>query len=158
MKYKIGIVIGRFQPFHLGHKYLIDKALNICEKIIIGIGSSNIVDEKNPYSISKREKFIRHFIQKEGIEDRIVKIVNLPDVPDDEEWFKIAQKETGKVDVEIGDNAWTNGIYESHGISVVRIGFHKRHILEGTKIRHNMKERKPWKERVPEYLHKHLEK
>jgi nicotinamide-nucleotide adenylyltransferase len=151
-KYKTGLVIGRFQPFHLGHKFLIEKALEYCKKIVIGIGSPNITDEKNPYSYEVRLEFVKKFIKEENLEDRVLKIVSISDVPDDDEWFKLAQRKTGKIDVEIGDNEWTNGIYESHGIPVLRIGFHKRHILEGTKIRHNIENKKPWKNRVPKYL------
>lgn len=156
-KYSVGLVIGRFQPFHLGHKYLIEKSLELCEKIIIGVGSSNITGEKNPYSLETRLDFIKKFLREENLESRIIKIVDVPDVPDDNDWLKIAQERTGKIDVEIGDNEWTNGIYEAHGVPVIRIGFFRRHILEGTKIRRNMREKKPWKSRVPKYLHTQIE-
>lgn len=156
-KYKTGLVIGRFQPFHLGHQYLIEQALKHAEKLIIGIGSSNIEDENNPYNVGQREEFVKEFLKQEKLEDRVLKLVYIPDVPDDEEWFKIAQKLTGDVDVVIGDNSWVNGIYTTHNIPVVQIGMHKRHLLEGKKIRHHMKKKKTWKARVPKYLHKLVE-
>lgn len=157
-KYNIGLIIGRFQPFHLGHQYLIDKALKMCNKIIIGIGSSNIMDENNPYSIEDRLEFLRKVVNEEEITDRIIKIVSLPDVPDDEEWFKLVGQTTGPVDVVIGDNEWVNGIYESHGIKVKRIGYHQREVLEGKKIRSQIRDKKPWKERVPTYIATHIGK
>ena len=46
MKYKVGFVLGRFQPFHRGHQYLIEKALEQCESVIVGVGSVNVEDEK----------------------------------------------------------------------------------------------------------------
>lgn len=157
-KYKLGLVIGRFQPFHLGHQYLIEQALKHADKIIIGIGSSNIEDENNPYKIGLREEFIKEFLKQEGLANRVTKLVYIPDVPDDDEWYKIANKLTGKVDVVVGDNSWVNGIYNAHNIPVIEIGHHKRHILEGKKIRHQMKNSKPWKSRVPTYLHKLMDK
>ena len=36
-QYRLGLVIGRFQPFHLGHKSIVDFALKICGRVIIGI-------------------------------------------------------------------------------------------------------------------------
>ena len=33
-KYKTGLVLGRFQTFHKGHEYIINKALEICDKVI----------------------------------------------------------------------------------------------------------------------------
>ncbi len=157
-KYKVGLVIGRFQPFHLGHQYLIEQALKHAEKLIIGVGSSNVEDENNPYNVGQREEFVMEFLKQEKLSDRIIKIVYIPDVPDDEEWFKIAYKLTGDVDVVIGDNSWVNGIYALHKVPVVQIGYHKRHLLEGKKIRHHMKKKKSWKTRVPKYLHTLIEK
>jgi len=157
-KYKVGLVIGRFQPFHLGHQYLIEQALKHAEKLVIGIGSSNVEDENNPYNVGLREEFVKEFLKQENLEDKVLKLVYIPDVPDDEEWYRIAQKLTGDVDVVIGDNSWVNGIYVKHNIPVVQIGYHKRHLLEGKKIRHHMKHKKSWKSRVPKYLHKFIER
>jgi nicotinamide-nucleotide adenylyltransferase len=151
-KYKLGLVIGRFQPFHLGHKYLIEKALEISDKIIIGIGSSNISDKDNPYPTEKRKKFLEKFIHEEGLENKIINIIPIVDHPDDDVWLEKLLKKTGKFDASIGDNEWVNGIFEKAGIPVVRVGHLKRSILEGTKIRGLMKNKKPWEKRVPKYL------
>lgn len=152
MQYKTGLVIGRFQPFHLGHKYLAEKALELCESIIIGIGSSNIKDKKNPYDVRKRKKFLQEFIKREGIEKRVLKLVEIPDDPDDDVWMMTVSKNVGSFDISIGDNDWVNGIFEKAGIPVVKIGFFNRDELEGTKIRGLIKDKKKWEKRVPSYL------
>lgn len=148
-KFKTGLVIGRFQPFHLGHKYLIERSLEICGNIIIGIGSSNISDAKNPYSYIERKKFIQEFIKEEGIEKHVIKIVSIPDHPDDTIWLSRLIDKTGKIDASIGDNAWVNGIFERANVPVVKIGLFKRRTLEGTKIRKLMQEDGKWEDRVP---------
>ena len=155
-KYKFGLVIGRFQPFHLGHKYLIEKALEVCDKIIIGVGSSNKNDEENPYPADTRVEFLKKFINEEKLETRVSKIIKLNDNPDDDIWFENLIKKTGKFDVTIGNNAWNNGIIERHGMNAVTIGFYKRHRLEGIKIRKLMEEEKKWEDRVPRYLVEHI--
>lgn len=38
-KYKSGYVLGKFLPFHLGHKYLIDTAIDNCEKVTVLVGT-----------------------------------------------------------------------------------------------------------------------
>ncbi|MFI5265494.1 MAG: adenylyltransferase/cytidyltransferase family protein [Candidatus Levyibacteriota bacterium] len=157
-KYKTGLVIGRFQPFHLGHKYVIEEALRLCDKIYIGIGSAQIFDEKNPYSTEKRKKFLEIFLSKEKMQDRVLDILAIEDFPDDDVWFERLNPRIPGTQVLIGDNEWVNGIFERHGIPAVRIGYFKRDILEGTKIRTNMKEKKQWKSRVPKYLVSHIEK
>lgn len=155
-KYKIGIVIGRFQPFHLGHKYVIEKALEYCEKIYIGIGSAQILNAQNPYNKERRKKFLEEFIKEEKLGPQIISILPIDDFPDDDEWFKRLQPRIPGTDVIIGDNEWVNGIFERHGIPAQRIGHYKRHILEGTKIRERLDEGKSVSRRVPKYLKSHI--
>lgn len=156
-KYKTGLVIGRFQPFHLGHKYVLEKALKLCDRIYIGIGSAQIFDEKNPYSVEKRRKFLEVFLAEEKIQDRVLCILAIEDFPDDDIWFERLSPKILGTEIIIGDNEWVNGIFERHGIPAVRIGYYKRDILEGTKIRSKIKEKNQWKTRVPKYLVPHIE-
>jgi bifunctional NMN adenylyltransferase/nudix hydrolase len=59
-KYDFGIVIGRFQPFHLAHRDLIKHALQLAEKVIIVLGSARSAsDVKNPFTPAMREEIIR---------------------------------------------------------------------------------------------------
>lgn len=59
-KYDYGIVIGRFQPFHLAHQQLIKYALNLSEKVVIVLGSARSAsDIRNPFTPKMREKMIR---------------------------------------------------------------------------------------------------
>lgn len=158
MKYKVGLVIGRFQPFHLGHQYLIEKALTLCDKIIIGIGSAQVIDVDNPFDLQTREFFVKEFISRSKIQDRVSSIIFIEDTENDDVWIEQVLSQTGKIDVEIGDNDWTNGIFEKRGIPVVKVGHLKREILQGIKIRENMDKNLEWKTRVPEYLIAEIEK
>ena len=151
-KYQRGLVIGRFQPFHLGHKYLIEKALEISEKIIIGIGSANKKDSVNPWQADERKMMLEEFVKQENLEKRVIEIIKLNDNPDDDVWFENLIKKTGTFDVTVGNNAWNNGIIARHGIPAVTIGFYERHRLEGIRIRQLMSLNKKWEDRVPEYL------
>lgn len=35
-----GLLIGRFQPFHLGHEYLIERIDEAVDEVVVGIGSA----------------------------------------------------------------------------------------------------------------------
>ncbi len=157
-KYSVGLVIGRFQPFHKGHLYLIKKAINHADKIIIAIGSSNKKDGDNPLSYKIRTDMLRKMIEHEHLEDKVLKIVPSPDDTSDEAWLKLLFKHTGKFDIEIGNNDWTNDILEANGIKVLRIPYYKRDIYQGIFIRNLFKEGKNWQTRVPYYLVKFVEK
>jgi bifunctional NMN adenylyltransferase/nudix hydrolase len=59
-KYDFGIVIGRFQPFHLAHRELIKHALQLAEKVVIVLGSARSAsDVKNPLTPAMREEIVR---------------------------------------------------------------------------------------------------
>ena len=53
------VFIGRFQPFHIAHREVIDIALAQAEQVILVLGSAQ--DErsiKNPFSIAERQQMI----------------------------------------------------------------------------------------------------
>ena len=50
-----GLLIGRFQPFHLGHLSALRFALPKVDKLWLGLGSSNKpIEKNNPFSIEER--------------------------------------------------------------------------------------------------------
>lgn len=151
-KYSTGFIIGRFQPFHNGHDYLVKKSLRIVDKLIIGIGSSNIKNNNNPLSYSQRKEILAAYIEKEKLESKIIKIISLPDCPDDNDWFDSTIKKTGKIDLVIGNNDWVNGIFEKKKIKILRVAYYKRFIFEGEKIRKLISENQQWENRVPGFL------
>ena len=55
---EVGLVHGRFQPFHNGHKFLVDKMLKECDVGVILIGSIGKKDKKNPFSLEERKNMI----------------------------------------------------------------------------------------------------
>lgn len=66
-KYDFGIVIGRFQPFHLAHQKLIRHSLSLAEKTIVILGSARSAsDVKNPFTPAMREEIIRACFPEEG--------------------------------------------------------------------------------------------
>lgn len=53
------VFIGRFQPFHLGHKSVIDEALKLAENVIILIGSANLPrSTRNTFTVAERTEMI----------------------------------------------------------------------------------------------------
>lgn len=58
-QYDLVIFIGRFQPFHIGHKQVINTALNISENVLVLVGSSwQPSTIKNPWSYNDRKAMI----------------------------------------------------------------------------------------------------
>jgi len=55
---KYALFIGRWQPFHNGHKYLIDEALAKGENVCVAIRDTEI-SQQNPYGADQRAEMIR---------------------------------------------------------------------------------------------------
>lgn len=72
MKYDYLVFIGRFQPFHIGHQAVIEKALQIANRVIVLVGSAGKPrSSKNPWSFNERANMILQSVAG-GIEaDRI---------------------------------------------------------------------------------------
>lgn len=57
--YNFLVFIGRFQPFHLGHWFVINEALNQADTVIVLIGSANRPRAlKNPFNYEERAEMI----------------------------------------------------------------------------------------------------
>ena len=40
-RYRLGLVLGRFQGLHIGHEAVIRKALSVCDRVIVMVGSAD---------------------------------------------------------------------------------------------------------------------
>lgn len=139
-RYSVGLVIGRFQPLHYGHLFLMKQALQVSTCIVIGIGSSNIKNVDNPFSPEQREKMLLQSFEREReIKSRVISIVRLDDYFNDNLWISEALKKTGDVDVIVGNNEWVNGIFENANYPVVRTTLYHRTYYEGRKIREKLR-------------------
>lgn len=57
--YKVGLVHGRFQPFHNGHKHLVDTMIRNCRIPVVIIGSVQLTDEDNFLTKEERAAIIK---------------------------------------------------------------------------------------------------
>lgn len=151
MKHKAGLLIGRFQPFHKGHLYLVQEALKHVNKLVIGIGSSNIENEENPFDFEERKRMLKKVIEKENFKN-IIDIFPIPDDPSDDVWLENTLNIAGKPDLYIGNDKWTTGIFKNAGYKILKIPYFKRELYEGKKIRPLIVQNEKWEDRVPSYL------
>lgn len=96
------VFIGRFQPFHNGHKAVIDAALKQAKEVVVVVGSSFAARNiRNPFTFEERKAMIEAVYADEsdytGAQGRIktsrVKVVPVSDYPyDDNKWVNAIQK------------------------------------------------------------------
>lgn len=163
MKYAVVLFIGRFQPFHNGHLYSLKKSLELAEKVIIGIGSSQELGTKsNPWSYEQRKKVVEAVVEIEKMGSRVEKIIPIPDYPSDEEWLKDTVLKAGIKEEEgvvvVSNNEWTLRVFRDAGYPVVESGLFNRDELEGVKIRALMRaNNEDWKLRVPKVVAREID-
>lgn len=65
--YDIGLVVGRFQHFHIGHKSLVENAYKLCDRVLILVGSAQESGTlRNPYLPSTRIDVIREIYGRDN--------------------------------------------------------------------------------------------
>ena len=56
-KLNTALIIGRWQPWHDGHRKLFEAALAKAERVAIGVRATHNTDDKNPFSFNDVKKF-----------------------------------------------------------------------------------------------------
>lgn len=58
--YDVGLICGRFQTFHIGHEWLVNEAVKLCDRVLLLIGSAQECGtERNPLNVVTREKMLK---------------------------------------------------------------------------------------------------
>ena len=151
-----GLLIGRFQPFHLGHLDAVLFGLSRTENLFIGIGSSNKSNERsNPFSADERREMIISSIEP-SMADRL-KIFDIPDVGDHEKWTFEIDKIVPKYDIIFTNDEFTKTLFEKREMNVVPVVLKDREKFSGTNIRELIAGNKNWQDLVPQGTRKVLD-
>lgn len=98
MDYDVLAFAGRFQPFHLGHKHVIDAALKKAKTVVIVLGSHEQPrNSRNPFTTDERARMITAVYQDEVLNDQIRFVYQHDHRYNDDRW--VAGIQTGVGDV-----------------------------------------------------------
>lgn len=149
--YKTALFIGRFQPFHNGHLYSLNKCLEIAEQVTILVAKAEAAGEENdPWGVRDRKRMVCEVVRAQKLDERIAHIVSCTDYPSDARWLSEVKKRVGEFGVVVSNNDWTLRVFREAGYAVRESGLHNRDELEGVKVRKLMREGNgQWRERVP---------
>lgn len=78
---KVGVILARFQPIHNGHLALIEKACKENDHVLILIGSSDKLNERNPIPWTIRKELVTAAVAERGFIK--TSIEELPDLTDE---------------------------------------------------------------------------
>lgn len=143
-----GLLIGRFQPFHLGHLEALQFALSKVDKLWVGLGSSNKpVERNNPFTAEQRKEMILASID-DLMKEKIL-IYFIPDVDNHIRWIEKIDTIVPKFDIIFSNDDLTKRLYSKRNIQVIPIPFLNRESLSGTNIRDLIIRDQKWDDLVP---------
>ena len=137
------VVLGRFQPVHKGHAFLISEA-NVWRlknqkesKLVIAVGSTNKPQNLlNPWTFEERKVMLEASISELEID---AEIIGIPDIDDPPNWVKHANKFHGENGVLFTSDGPTGDIYSDAGWDVIVIRPKNRDKLVGWRVRETMR-------------------
>ncbi len=158
-QYDLAVFVGRCEPPHDGHKWLMEFGLSVAHQLLVILGSDGVNNEDNPIPGERRRGLVNTMITYEHWNDRVVEIALLPDGTD-REWVtnvdEIVQKYVKNRDkvVFVGNNPWVNNLVAQQGYVVQPVKMQHRRRWQGRIIRKQIWSLdNDWKESVPDYLH-----
>ncbi|MFX1455804.1 MAG: nicotinamide-nucleotide adenylyltransferase [Promethearchaeota archaeon] len=147
----IALFIGRFQPLHHGHIYVLKNILKLYKTVKIGIGSSQLSNTLyDPFSNIERQEFIKAAFKKRQIPANRYKIYDIPDIFDANRWVNHVQAIVGEFNVIFSNSDWIRELFRKKGIKVgKKIAIFKKK-FNGSNIRNLiLKGNESWKLLVP---------
>ena len=132
------IVLGRFQPFHLGHATLVEAAIEHAQggDIVIAIGSAQAAWEAdNPWTADERQAMVEAWAEAKGLAITVVQIEDINDPPN---WVKHAAATHGEGTLVTSDGP-TATLYSEAGWKVHNVEFKERETHEGWRVRQTIR-------------------
>ncbi len=122
-KASFGVFIGRFQPLHIGHEYVVRQSLEQVNRVIVLVGSANIArDPRNPFTFEEREHMIRSAFAYEIAQGRVI-VEPLDDhLYSDTAWVAEVQRRVHDIVLEEGNNGFATSGLADFEISLAGFG------------------------------------
>jgi nicotinamide-nucleotide adenylyltransferase len=144
----IGLIIGRFQPFHNGHFEVIKTIANDCDAIIIGIGSAELSHTlDNPFTAGERHLMISRALKEEGLDTFY--IVPIVDIHRYAVWVSHVEALVPPFNTIYSNNPLTRRLFREAGYEVRHSPLFNRDLYSGTEIRRRIIDGEEWKDLVP---------
>jgi nicotinamide-nucleotide adenylyltransferase len=141
-------MVARWKPVHLGHAAVLEALIEHADEVLIGIGSSNRYDVRNPFTPGESEAMIRRVLG-----DRpSYTILPVPDLGHGPRWRAMVTELFGPLDLFVTANDYVRDLMREvyrvvHPVTLVAP--ERRIPLDATAVRRAMAQGEGWKEMVP---------
>jgi nicotinamide-nucleotide adenylyltransferase len=144
---RVGMV-ARWQPVHLGHVPVLEALCACSRQALIGIGSSNRYNLRNPFTLDERMEMLQLVLS----EWDNYSLVAVPDLDDGPRWRNQVKDLFGPLDLFVTDNPYVASLL-AEDYKVIKpiklIPEHKRIAINGSLVRLSMAKGEGWQDLVP---------
>jgi len=141
-------MVARWKPVHLGHQAILHALCNRGEEILIGIGSSNRYNLRNPFTLEETKSMIELVISHYNN----YKLISVPDLDDGPRWRLMIKDLFGDLNLFVTDNPYVTDLLKedyrlTRPVDLVPSG--QQMLVDGTMVRLVMARGGDWESRVP---------
>jgi nicotinamide-nucleotide adenylyltransferase len=145
-----GLMMGRFQPFHLGHLELVKQILNDCDEVIIALtGSQFNYIEKDPFTSGERIEMIHQTLKENNIDLGRCYIIAIENQFNVATWASYLKSSLPHFDKVYSGNDYVVMLLADSDYAVVSPKFLDREQYNATKIRQMIANDGQWEKLVP---------
>jgi nicotinamide-nucleotide adenylyltransferase len=143
-----GFYIGRYQPFHHGHRHMVEEIAAEVDELVLGIGSAgDSHTTRNPFTAGERVMMVTKAVEEL---DATTYVVPIEDLDRNSVWVSHVQSMTPRFDVAYSNNPLVVRLFEEAGVEVRQSPMFRRDVLEGTELRERMIRGREWADLVPD--------
>lgn len=141
------LYIGRFQPYHNGHHYVINHIAKEVDELIIGIGSAQMSHEPaDPFTAGERVLMITCALQEMN---KPLYVIPLEDINRNALWVSHVMAMTPPFHRIYSGNPLVIRLFHEAETEAFTPAMYERATLSGTKIRGRILRDEPWEMFVP---------
>ena len=147
---RVGLLVGRFQPFHFGHLAAVKFALKKVDYLYVVVGSAQRSHERdNPFTASERISMIKSALDGNGVDPSRWMAIPIPDADSHSVWVSWVEATVPKFDVVFTNDSLTFILFKEEGVSVRAVPYLDRKRYSATNVRTRILEQEDWESLVP---------
>jgi nicotinamide-nucleotide adenylyltransferase len=140
--------IGRFQPYHNGHQYVLEQLAETADAIVIGVGSAQLSHEtENPFTAGERILMITGSLKHIRIP---IYVIPIEDIKRNALWVAHVRSMVPPFDLIYSSNPLVMRLFAEEGIPVLSPAMYERELHSGTEIRRRILSGEDWEKLVPD--------
>jgi nicotinamide-nucleotide adenylyltransferase len=142
-------MVARWKPVHVGQAAVLRALLSGAGEVMIGVGSSNRYNVRNPFTLEETETMLRLTLA----EQTNYKVISVPDLDDGPRWRAMVKEMFGELDVFVTDNPYVANLMKDDYRLMRPVDWlppSERICIDGTTVRLLMAKGEKWQDWVPE--------